>query len=101
MPHFNSKKENKTINRPYYEIVETILLDYLFLLNRRSKMCISLNDFWKMDTYTLYEFLSKEYMIIADEKEELAKQKRKDTGIIPPKHENNQEIEDIFGDEPL
>lgn len=64
-------------------------------------MCISLNDFWKMDTYTLYEFLSKEYEIIADEKEELAKQKRKEKGIIEPKHENNQEIEDIFGDEPL
>lgn len=51
-----------------------------------------------MDTYTLYEFLTKEYDLIEDERKEQAKLDKKNHGMVEPKHENSPEMEAVFGD---
>lgn len=61
-------------------------------------MCITLDSFWSMDTYTLYEFLTKEYDLIEDERKEQAKLDKKNHGMVEPKHENSPEMEAVFGD---
>lgn len=72
-------------------VIEEPLIDvYNLLVHRINGINLSLNDFWKMDTWILSKLYLTEQELIRQEEKDLKK------GKSDPEEENSDEMTDLY-----
>lgn len=72
-------------------VIEEPLIDvYNLLVHRINGINLSLNDFWKMDTWILSKLYLTEQELIRQEEKDLKK------GKSAPEEENSDEMTDLY-----
>lgn len=73
-------------------VIEEPLIDvYNLLVHRINGIGLSLNDFWKMDTWILSKLYLTELELIRQEEKDLK-------GKADPTEENSDEMEDLYAE---
>ena len=75
---------------PVWVIEEPLIDIYNLLVHRINGINLSLNDFWKMDTWILSKLYLTEQELIRQEEKDLKK------GKSDPEEENSDEMTDLY-----